>query len=152
VNDAQRGFVIHRAGGHRADQGNLIGDGAGVRQQLRQLHAAPAAWTELVGRAEHVTRLLVEVDFKIPAGIRLAAPFVQRGFAVEEVHLARATVLEQADDRFRARTMLAGLRWIRGQRKPRAEELRQRQRAEAAGGTAEEGATGKGIKGTVHSR
>ena len=61
-------------------------------------------------------------------------------------------MLEQADDCLRARPVMAWLRRIGAKRELRSEQLAQRERAKAAGGTTEEGAARKWIHGAVHSR
>ena len=113
VNDAESGFVVHRSRRHRADQRDVIDDAGRVRQQFGQLHAALPARMELVGRAEHVAGLFVEVNLQIATGIRLAVPTIQGGFAVEEIHLARPAMLEEADDRLGARRLLGWLGGVR---------------------------------------
>jgi hypothetical protein len=111
-----------------------------------------AARVKLIRRTEDVTGLFVEMDFEAAARVRLAAPLVQRGFAVEQVHLAGAAVLEQADDGLGPGPMRAGLGGIEPEGPPRREKLGQRERAESAGGAAEKRATGQGVEGGIHSR
>ena len=71
---------------------------ASVRQQLAEHHPRLAVRPEPERRGQQVARLLVEVDLEL-AGIRLAVMLRQLGLGVEQVHLARPAVLEQADDR-----------------------------------------------------
>src|SRR5689334_8504 len=103
-----------------------------MRQQFGQLHAALPARMKFVGRAEHIARLFVEMDLEAAAGIGLAAPLVQRGFAIEEIHLARTTMLEQADNGLCARAMMAGSGRIGSAGAGRPEQVRQGKRAKAA--------------------
>ena len=51
----------------------------------------------LNGEPSTLPLLLVEVRFQLAGGIRLAVVFVELGLGIEEVHLARPAVLEQAD-------------------------------------------------------
>ena len=48
--------------------------------------------------AQDISLLLVEMDFEITAGVRLAMPFLQFGLGIEQVHLTGAAMLKQADD------------------------------------------------------
>ncbi len=98
MNQPQRAFVIDAFGVHRPHEREPVGDAPGVRQQFAQFDAGTAVLLELERRAEHVALLLVEVHFEVAAGIGLAVIFVQGRLGIEQIHLARAAVLKQADD------------------------------------------------------
>ena len=97
VDHAQGRLVIDRFGLHRADQRQLVGDPRRVWQQLREVHPRPAVFAEAEGRCQQLARLCVEVDLQ-PAGVLLSVAFAQFRLGIEQVHLAGAAVLEQADD------------------------------------------------------
>src|ERR1041384_3863830 len=102
------------------------------------------------------------MDFQIFAGIILAVPFVQLRFGIEQIHLTRPAVLEEANDRFssgrvmrwsrckRMKGFEAPRNW-RGQAVPR-EQRRKRQGTESARGEAEKCASVhfKVVTGAVH--
>ena len=69
-----------------------------MRDQLAEHHSRLAVRLELERRGQQLARLLVEVDLEL-ARIRLAVMLRELGLGVEEVHLARPAVLEQADHR-----------------------------------------------------
>ena len=85
--------------------------------------------------------MLVEVNFEVSAGIRLAVPFGQFGLGVEQVHLTRTTMLKQADDRLRA-TRLRD-RWPARRRcfslDSLGHQMRQREGTDPSGIAAQEG-------------
>jgi hypothetical protein len=101
VQDAKRGFVVHRARHHRPDEGDVVGDSGGVRQQFRKRHPALSAGTERVGSAQDIAGLFVEMNLQFTARERFPIPAVERRFFIEEIHLTRAAVLKEADDRLR---------------------------------------------------
>src|SRR6185503_2960801 len=106
MDEPQSRLMVNRFGIHRADETDIIRDAARVRQQLRELHPALAELLELVRAAETIAFLLVEVNFQVAPGIRLAVVLCQQRLGIEQVHLAWSAMLEQADDR-------AGLRFGR---------------------------------------
>ncbi len=68
-----------------------------MRQQLAQYDARFAVRREFEWRAEDITLLADEVYFKI-ALVRLAISPIQLWLRIEQINMAGATVLEQADD------------------------------------------------------
>src|SRR5438477_9067423 len=98
MNQSQRRLMIDRLRIHRADEAQVVGNRSGMRQQLAQLHPALAELLELVRAAKAVSLLLVEMDLQVTARIRLSVVLRQLGLGIEQVHLARAAMLEQADD------------------------------------------------------
>src|SRR5262245_13833405 len=70
-------------------------------QEFGKLDAGLSVPGKPEGRGQQVALLLVEMDLEL-TGMRLAVVPAQLGLRVEQIHLARAAVLEQADDRLRA--------------------------------------------------
>src|SRR5262245_16249247 len=122
-----------------------------MRQQLGKLHPALAAWMKLVGRTENIARLLVEVDLQIATRISLTAPLVQRRLVIEQVHLARATMLEQTDNRAGFWAKVSRFRGIGRQRPCRCQKVSQRKRPESASGTAKKRAAGEEVQDSIIS-
>ena len=99
-------------------------------QQLGELDPRLALPGELEGRGEQVARLLVEVDLQ-PARVGLAVPLRQLGLGVEQVHLARPAVLEQADDRLGPGPTAGGSAALGAPTAVQVEQVREGQRARA---------------------
>ena len=150
MHDAQRRFMVDRSGGHGTDEGDVISNGAGVREELRQLHAALAMRTKLVGRAQDIAGLLVEVDLQVASRIGLATPAIQSGLGVEEVHLAGPAMLEQADHGPRPGPPMGRRRGSRSEQPPPREQVLQRHPPQASGRAPQEAATGQGFEGRIH--
>ena len=99
--DLPEGGLVGQVGGvHRTDQGDVIGVPAEMGLELRDLHAAGAVSRKFEraleqgagrGRVFHLAGDLVEIG--------LAMALLDLRFRIEEVHLARAAVHEQLDDR-----------------------------------------------------
>src|SRR4051794_27899124 len=92
------------------------------------------------------------MNFQI-AGIGLAVPPGQLRLRIEKVHLTGTAVLKQADHRLRPRRMVWGLRgeWVfmrsgmaACETRVGGQQVRERERAEAAGVSGQEGTAGDG--------
>ena len=88
--------MIDALGCHRPDQRQLVGDPARVGKNLGERHTALAGRVERERGSEQVPLLLVKMHFQL-AGIGLAVVPRELGLAIEEIHLARPAMLEQAD-------------------------------------------------------
>ena len=105
-------------------------------QKLRKLDTRLTPFGELERRAEQFSLLGVEVDLQ-RVGMRFAVLPGEFRFGIEQVHLARAAMLEQADDRLGLARMVWLLRCERivapGTRICGSGKVRQRQRTQPAG-------------------
>jgi hypothetical protein len=102
--------VIAHAGGHRADQRDLIHHLAQVWQKLADLHAALALFFEFPWRAKALRRCLREVVVFDLTGELLAVILRQHRLRIKEVHLRRTAHHEERDHGLRARLKVRLLR------------------------------------------
>ena len=84
---------------HRTHEANVVGDGADVRNQIRQLHAAPAVALELERAAHELPAFAAGLQRLELVGLHLAVALEQLRFGVEEVDLAGSSDLHQEDHR-----------------------------------------------------
>ena len=96
----KRGGVVELVGLDRFDEADVVHDVVQRGEGLGNFHAALAVSAEFVRGFEDVAGLFIEMHFKIATGIRFAGPFVQLGFLIEQIHLARTAMLEKANDGF----------------------------------------------------
>jgi len=98
------GSMIDRFGLHRADQTEVVGDRAEMRQSIAQLHAAFATRLERKLRSQQ-RRVRIDEGGSITCeqfGRRqLPVAFRQFGLRVEQLELTRRTGLKQIDDSLR---------------------------------------------------
>ena len=141
------GMMVERLGVHRADQGDVVGAGRQVRQEVGQLHAALAVLRELARAAHQTGALLLDEGEADVLGHRLgqllAVQLVELGLGVEEVDLAGSAFEIDADARLGLGGEVRGLgrQWIGvirrlglgGEEAVVAEHRRQGQHADAAG-------------------
>ena len=101
--EQSRGVVV-RLGKARVNERHLIHVPGQVRKELRDPGARPAVAGEFEGRLHQGTDLGREkTGVLVEAGQLLAVVPVQRGLVVPGIHLARAAVHEEPDDRLRPR-------------------------------------------------
>ena len=148
VHEDLAGRVVELRRVHRADDGDVVGDGRQVRQQLRELGARLAVLLERERRAEQARRAL---DEREPLSLRnelrgnlLAVVLLQRRLVVEQIELRRRARHEQIDDVLRLRREVRRARAPSGLRPPAAansrssSSARQRHAADAEAGLLEE--------------
>ncbi len=107
--------VVADAGGHGADEGDVVHDLGEVREQLADLHAALAMLLELPGGAKALGGGLGEVVVFDLAGELPPVVPGEHGLGVEEVHLGGAAHHEERDHGLRPRLEV---RLFRGQVMP----------------------------------
>ena len=95
--EPQGRLVAGRVGLHRADERDLVDDLRGVGQALGELDSRLAVTPEREGRAEDRSRAVHDRVHLRRACVFLAVKPVEQRLGVEEIHLARPAVLEQAD-------------------------------------------------------
>ena len=101
-------MVVH-SGLHRADQADVVGDRAEVRQEFAEFHPALAVTRELPERPQHLGRRLGHVVVFQVARELLPVPLREHRLGVEQVHLRRPAHHEEGDHRLglgRARRLL----------------------------------------------
>ena len=92
--------VIVHARLHRADQADVVGDRAELREEFTEFEAALAVAGELPERTQHLGRGLRDVVvFEIVSGEFLAVPLREHRLVVEEIHLRRTAHHEEGDHR-----------------------------------------------------
>ncbi len=137
-------------GVHRANDGDVIDDARRVRQQFRYLGAAATVPGELPRTAEELLAGTIDEAENDIAGVILAVVLAQLRLGIEQIDMRRTAVHEQRDHRRRLRRevrlprlqiqrqVFAGLLGNFGEGVVALEEMRQGERADAEGGTAQE--------------
>ena len=109
--------MIEGVGVHGADQGEVVGAGRQVRQEVGQLHAALSVLRELAWAAHEPRRLLLQEGEADVLGHRLgqllAVQLVELRLGIEQVDLAGRAFEIDADTRFGLRREV---RCLRGER------------------------------------
>ncbi len=134
--------MVDRLGVHRADDAEVVGDFAGVRQEVAVFDAGLAVFLEVGERAGERERGLIAAHARqaLPLtnriGKRLKVAFTQQGLGVEGFELRRAARLEEVDDALGLgrEVRAAG----QGGRVGLAEDATHRERPQTEGGGAEE--------------
>ena len=93
--------MVELVGVHRADDGQLVGDGGEIRQQFGHFDARLAVFGELVRRAEHLRHALDEREpllLEERFGAGLAVQLLQLRLVVEQFELRRRAGHVQVDD------------------------------------------------------
>ena len=110
VHRIERLLMIVHAGVHGADERDVVGHFAELRQQLAQLHAALAVRRKFPRRAKDLRRSLREVVVFDLAGKLLPIILREHRLRIEEIHLRRPAHHEQRDHRLRLRLKVRRLR------------------------------------------
>jgi hypothetical protein len=93
------GVVVH-AGGHGADEGDVIDYVSEVREELADFHAALAVLGEGPGGTEDLGGGLSEVVILDLTGEFLPVVFGEHGFGIKQIHLRGAAHHEEGDHGF----------------------------------------------------
>ena len=112
MNDKQRRFVSQMRRVHRTDDRHVIDVFGGMRKKLGDFNAGAAMLRKLERRRHETARLSDSSDFgsKVASG-RLAGVFLESGLIVKQVNVARTTVHEELNNRFRLVRVMARL-WL----------------------------------------
>jgi hypothetical protein len=95
VHEHQRRFVVGHLGVHRADDGDVVDVGGGLREDLAHLDAAFTVFLELERRGKRGAGLALGAE---RFGQRLAGIFGQGRLGIERIDVRRAAVEEEVDD------------------------------------------------------
>jgi hypothetical protein len=156
VHHEHRGLVIRDVGVHRADDADVVGAGAHVREELAHFEATLAVAREAERRLHQ--RAGLAFGGHGAARERLAVILRQHRLRIEAVHLRQPAVHEEEDDVFRARGMVQALRELRrrglaggeaGGLERVADQAGERHHAEAAADATERVAARDGGTGSV---
>ncbi len=156
VHHEHRRLMIRDVRVDGADEADVVGARADVREQFAHVHSALAVLLERERRAQQRTGLAFGGD--AAAGQRLPVILVEHRLGIEAVHLRQPAVHEQEDDVFRfGRVMKSAgrtdLRVLvraaqrRGCRQRLPDQSGKREHAEAIANPAERLATGHGVTG-----
>ena len=110
VDAAQPLRVVVVVAHHRADETDVVGHRADVRQQLGQFHSALAVLPKAEGRAHQQIGLATRLKALDMLRMPLAAALLQLGLGIEQIDLAGPAVLHQQNDRLRPSRKMAGPR------------------------------------------